>query len=1105
MLNDAPSRPSLQAVPRTGRLPLSLAQERWWFLEQLFPGSTLDTVRLGLRVRGPLDVASLEQALSALVARHEPLRTRFGSDASGPFQEALPAPRPSPLAVEDVSALPQAERETEARRRLSQLASRPFQLTQGEASRFGLVRLSADEHLFLWSAHPIAADATSLARALPELWAAYERIRGGVAAGVSSAPLHYADHAHQQREQLKAGALEPHYAFWRRALDNPPAALELPRDRSPQQGKRGFHAAQVRFSLSSAEVQALREAAQAQGASLEAALLAGYALLLGRYARQEELIVGVGAPGRSGEPLASLFGPFQHLLPLRVDLMDQPSTAALLQRTQRSLDEALAHQEIPPEAALTGRQVNTNVNLGSLMQAAFHLEAPSALPQPATLRLSHEEPGTPESWLDLSLALRPTGDGLEGTLTYSTDLFDAARIERLAAHYRVLLGGLAKGGPSPAAAIPLLTPAELHQQLVTWNDTARPFPQTLCVHEPFEAQAARTPDAVAVHFEGQTLTYRQLDTRANQLARHLVKLGIGPESRVAVAMQPSLEIIVALYGILKAGGAYVPVDPDAPSERLTQLFTQAEVRVVLTQGSYVERLPLQGRTAVALDTGWTTIAAEESSPLVPRRASPANLAYVIFTSGSTGEPKGVLVSHSAVVNHNLAVAERFGLGPEDRVLQFTPVFFDAAGEEIYPPLLSGSSIVVRGELVPIGEFRELIARERLSVLSLPPAYLHEWLSELARQGGTLPECLRLVLLGGDKLLPETWALWQRVGGRRVPWINVYGPTEATVTSAMARIERGEGTLEAPVLPIGGPVANARIYLLDAHLRPVPAGHPGELFIGGAGLARGYLGQPGQTAQRFVPDPFSTVPGARLYRTGDLARYLPDGRLEFLGRVDHQVKIRGNRVEPGEVEAALRKHPAVQDAVVLAREDSPGDKRLVAYVVAQPGSASGVELMRELRKALGEKLPQYMVPSAFVPLPSMPLSANGKVDRKALPKPEEATSSEAATSHVAPRDSVEETLAGIWSETLNVKRVGAHDDFFELGGHSLAAMQILILVEERLGVQLDLPVLFEQTTVAKLAKVVSELKATPVLGSQPVDVDQLSDEQVEAMLRQLSKS
>jgi amino acid adenylation domain-containing protein len=1105
MLNDAPSRPSLQAVPRIGRLPLSLAQERWWFLEQLFPGSTLDTVRLGLRVRGPLDVASLEQALSALVARHEPLRTRFGSDASGPFQEALPAPRPASLSVEDVSALPQAERETEARHRLSQLASRPFQLTQGEASRFGLVRLSADEHLFLWTAHPIAADATSLAHALPELWAAYERIRGGAAAGVSSAPLHHADHAHQQREQLEAGALEPHYAFWRRALDNPPAALELPRDRSPQQGKRGFHAAQVRFSLSSAEVQALREAAQAQGASLEAALLAGYALLLGRYARQEELIVGVGAPGRSGEPLASLFGPFQHLLPLCVDLMDQPSTAALLQRTQRSLDEALAHQEIPPEAALTGRQVNTNVNLGSLMQAAFHLEAPSALPQPATLRLSHEEPGTPESWLDLSLALRPVGDGLEGTLTYSTDLFDAARIERLAAHYRVLLGGLAKGGPSPAAALPLLTPAELHQQLVTWNDTARPFPQDLCVHEPFEAQAARTPDAVAVHFEGQTLTYRQLDTRANQLARHLVKLGVGPESRVAVALQPSLEIIVALYGILKAGGAYVPVDPDAPSERLTQLFTQAEVRVVLTQGSYVERLPLQGRTAVALDTSWTTIAAEESSPLVPRRASPANLAYVIFTSGSTGEPKGVLVSHSAVVNHNLAVAERFGLGPEDRVLQFTPVFFDAAGEEIYPPLLSGSSIVVRGELVPIGEFRDLIARERLSVLSLPPAYLHEWLSELARQGGTLPECLRLVLLGGDKLLPETWALWQRVGGRRVPWINVYGPTEATVTSAMARIEGGEGTLEAPVLPIGGPIANARIYLLDVHLRPVPAGHPGELFIGGAGLARGYLGQPGQTAQRFVPDPFSTAPGARLYRTGDLARYLPDGRLEFLGRVDHQVKIRGNRVEPGEVEAALRKHPAVQDAVVLAREDSPGDKRLVAYVVAQPGSASGAELMRELRKALGEKLPQYMVPSAFVPLPSMPLSANGKVDRKALPKPEEATSSEAATSHVAPRDSVEETLAGIWSETLNVKRVGAHDDFFELGGHSLAAMQILILVEERLGVQLDLPVLFEQTTVAKLAKVVSEMKATPVLGSQPVDVDQLSDEQVEAMLRQLSKS
>ncbi|HEX8440711.1 amino acid adenylation domain-containing protein [Archangium sp.] len=1101
MLNDAPTSASLHPVPRTQRLPLSLAQERWWFLEKLFPGSTLDTVRLGLRVRGPLDRASLEQALGALIARHEPLRTRFGADASGPFQEILPAPRPVPLVVEDVSALPPAEREAEARRRLSTLAAQPFQLTQAEASRFGLVRLSAEEHLFLWAAHPIAADATSLARALPELWAAYERARSGAPAGTPPAAVHYADHAHQQRTRLDAGKLEAHYAYWRRALENAPATLELPRDRSPQPGQRGFHAAQVRFSLPSAQVEALRQAAQAHGASLEAALLAGYTLLLGRYARQEELIVGVGAPGRSGEPLASLFGPFQHLLPLRAELSDQPTPATLLQRMQRALDEALAHQEIPPEAALTGRQVNTGANLGSLMQAAFHFEAPSALPQPVSLRLSREEPGTPESWLDLALALRPGEDGLEGTLTYSTDLFDAARIERLAAHYRVLLEGLARGGKAPAAALPLLTPAELHQQLATWNDTARPFPPDTCVHEPFEAQVARTPDALAVLFEGQTLTYRQLDARANQLARHLVKLGVGPESRVALCLQPSLEIIVAVYAVLKAGGAYVPLDPDAPRDRLAHMLGDAGVRVVLTQGALVERLPLEGRTALALDTGWAAIATEEATPL-PRRASSGNLAYIIYTSGSTGEPKGVLVSHAAVVNHNLAVAERFALVPKDRVLQFTPVFFDAAGEEIYPPLLSGSSIVVRGELVPTGEFRDLIAREQLSVLSLPPAYLHEWLSELARQGGKLPECLRLVILGGDKLLPETWALWQRVGGRNVPWLNVYGPTEATVTSAMARIEGGEGTLEAPVLPIGRPVANGRIYLLDAHLQPVPAGHPGELFIGGAGLARGYLGQPGQSAQRFMPDPFSGMPGARMYRTGDLARYLPDGQLEFLGRVDHQVKIRGYRVEPGEVEAALRKHPAVQDAVVLAREDTPGDKRLVAYVVAQPGSASGTELMRELRRALGEKLPQYMVPSAFVPLPSMPLTSNGKVDRKALPRPEDTAPAEDA-SYAAPRNPVEQTLADIWCETLNLKRVGVQDNFFELGGHSLAAMQILTLVQERLGVELDLRVLFEQPTVEKLAEEVAAAKATPVLGSQPIDVNQLSDEQVEEMLRQLS--
>jgi len=628
-----------------------------------------------------------------------------------------------------------------------------------------------------------------------------------------------------------------------------------------------------------------------------------------------------------------------------------------------------------------------------------------------------------------------------------------------------------------------------------------PSSQEFCVHQLFEAQARRTPEATAVIFEGSSLSYAELDARANRLARHLVARGVGPERRVAVCVRPSLEGIVALFAVLKAGGAYVPVDPEAPFERLDFMFRDAGVAWVLTQQDVARSLPTGSHGVLCLDSQWEAVAAESAEPLPPC-TGPLHLAYVIYTSGSTGEPKGVLVSHGSVVNHNLAVAEAFGLRPGDRVLQFTPLHFDAAGEEIYPPLLRGASIVVRGELVPTGEFRGLIERERLSVLSLPPAFLHEWLSELSRQGGRLPGCLRLVILGGEKLLPETWALWRQLGGKDIPWINVYGPTEATVTATMCPIRDGEGLPEVPTLPIGKPIANVRALLLDAGMRPVPAGEPGELFLGGAGLARGYLGRPEQTAERFVPDPFGDEPGARLYRTGDLVRLLPDGRMEFLGRVDQQVKIRGNRVEPGEIEAVLRQQPGVQEALVIPREDPPHALRLVAYVISPEAEsfppAERRAMVKRLREACVARLPDYMVPAALVVLPSLPLTANGKVDRKALPPP--GTELEEST-YVAPRNATEQALAEIWAETLGVPRVGIHDDFFALGGHSLAAMQVVSRVGERLFVEMDLRLLFDFPSIAGLSEALSSL-LPPEAAAAQVEVEHLSQSEVDAMLRDL---
>jgi amino acid adenylation domain-containing protein len=617
----------------------------------------------------------------------------------------------------------------------------------------------------------------------------------------------------------------------------------------------------------------------------------------------------------------------------------------------------------------------------------------------------------------------------------------------------------------------MLTDPERRQIFVDWNNTSCGYPSDNCLHQLFEQQVEQTPDAVAVVYEDEQLTYRELNTHANQLAHYLKSFGIGPEVLVGIYLERSLKMVIAVLGILKAGGAYVPLDPTYPKEHLAFMLSDAQIPVLLTQKRLVDTLPVYDGDLICLDNDMSTIS-QESEENPTSRATPANLVYVIYTSGSTGRPKGVLIPHRALVNHSIAVARQYGLESKDRVLQFASISFDLAAEEIFPSLLNGATVVLQPnqETVSFTEMLQFMEREKLTVLNPPTAYWHEWVSELSRSKAQLPSTVRLVIPGGEKASKEKFATWQKLVGSHVRWINGYGPTEATITATNyepTSLREIQGSLS---VPIGRPIANTRLYILNSHMQPVPIGVYGEIHIGGAGLSRGYLNRPHLTAASFIPNPYSDKPGARLYKSGDLARYLPDGNIEFLGRIDHQVKIRGFRIELGEVESVLGRHPAVEEAVVIAREDVPGDKRLVAYVVS---SHEPTLTFSELRSFLKEKLPDYMIPSTFAFLDLLPLTPSGKVDRRALPAPD-VVRPELQEAFVAPRSQSEELVAGIWGNVLGVERIGVHDNFFELGGHSLLATRVVSRIQQEFRVDLKLMHFFKMPTIAALAKVIEGL-------------------------------
>jgi amino acid adenylation domain-containing protein len=1047
----------LTAQARAGHVPLSYAQERLWVLEQLEATGAAYHIQAAVRLSGRLDVDALERSFTELVRRHEVLRTRFVAPDGSPEQVIEPV-GPFRLEREDFADVAAEEQESAARRRAGEIARESFDLERGPLFLAVLLKLSATEHILLPVMHHIVSDDWSIKVLFRDVAALYAAFVDGRPSPLPDLPVQYADYALWQRGWLQGEVLDKQVGYWKERLSGAPAALDLPTDR-PRPAVQSFRGASCAFELSKDLTQALSGLARAEGATLFMVLLAAFQVVLSRWSGQKDVVVGSPIAGRTHRATEGLIGFFVNTLALRTDLTGDPSFRALLHQVKDVALGAYAHQDLP---------------FGKLVQELQPVRDPGRHPIFQTLLALQNVPqdGVELPWLplggmdgahvaakfDLSLDVQESEEGLRGSFEYATDLFDASTIERLAGHLKTLLEGIVTSPEARLSQLSLLPEAERRQLLEEWNATTAEYPRDKCVHELFAAQAARTPDAVALVYEDGALTYGELDRRANQLGHHLQKLGVGPETIVGLCVERSLEMVVGLLGILKAGGAYLPLDPSYPQERLGYMVSDARAPVLVTQAHLLDQLPVHAASVVRLDADWGEI---ERCPATapPNMTLPDNLAYVIYTSGSTGKPKAAANTHGGLLNRLLWMQTAYHLDESDRVLQKTPFTFDVSVWEFFWPLLIGARLVVarpEGHRDP-AYLAELIEQQGITTLHFVPSMLQAFL-----QTADLRQCgsVRNTICSGEALSVDTQERFFAELGSRLH--NLYGPTEAAIDVSYWECKPD---FTGSLIPIGRPIWNTQIYVLDDDLGPVPIGVAGELYIGGAGLARGYLGRPGLTAERFVPSPYGE--DERLYRTGDLARWRSDGELEYLGRIDHQLKIRGYRIELGEIEAGLVEHPNVGQAIVVAREDVPGDKRLVAYVVAADEAAVDAA---ELRTHLHRSLPEYMVPSAFVLLDALPLTPNGKIDRRALPAPEE--DAVIRREYVAPRTPTEEVLAGIWRELLRLDRVGIHDNFFELGGHSLLAIRLIAQLRQR-GLKVDARTLFAAPTLAELAAVVSD--------------------------------
>ncbi|ACC81527.1 non-ribosomal peptide synthetase [Nostoc punctiforme] len=1058
--------PPLQPVARNENIPLSFAQQRLWFLNQLDPNSAAYNIPGAVSFQGQLNVAALEQSLSEIIRRHEALRTNFITQAGEAVQIIRPVSSWT-MTVIDLQDLPADEREIEIQQLATVAAQQPFDLVNESLIRTTLLAISETENILLFCMHHIVSDGWSMGVFVQEVAELYTAFSQGHLSSLPELAIQYADFAVWQRQWLQGEVKESQINYWREQLAGAPALLELPTDR-PRPAVQTFRGTTQSFSLSEELSQALSLLSRQEGVTLFMTLLAAFDTLLHRYTGQTDILVGSAIANRNYSEIEGLIGFFVNTLVFRTDVSGNPSFRQLLERVREVSLEAHTHQDLPFELLVEALQPERDLSHTPLFQVMFVFQnTPTSDIELPGLTLSSLTTESLTAKFDLTLAFENTDQGLVGAWEYNTDLFDTLTIARMIGHFQTLLESIVTNPEQPVSQLPLLTVNEQHQLLNEWNNTQTEYPQNQCIHELFTAQAERNPDLVAAVFGSQQITYQELNSRANQLAHYLRTLGVGTEVLVGIFVERSLEMLVGLLGILKAGGAYVPLDPDYPQERLSLMLADSQVPVLLTQQRLVEKLPEYGQPVVCLDTGWDIINRESTANL-HSEVTADKLAYVIYTSGSTGKPKGVAVPHRAV-NRLVFNTNYIQLDANDCIAQAANASFDAATFEIWGALLHGARLVGVTHNIALSpqEFAAYIREQEISVLFLTTALFNQLASFVPQAFNTL----RYLLFGGEAVDPR-WVKEVLQNGAPQHLLHVYGPTESTTFSSWFLIEDVPAT--ATTIPIGQPISNTQIYLLDQNLQPVPIGVPGELYIGGDGLAQGYLNRLELTQEKFIANPFNN---SKLYKTGDLGRYLPDGNIEYLARIDNQVKIRGFRIELGEIETALLQHPAIREVVVLAREDISDDacgglcqRRLVAYIIFELNQTHSIS---DLRSFLQRQLPNYMIPAAFVFLEQFPLTPNGKIDRRSLPAPD--LSAQFAASYVAPRSKIEQAIANIWQEVLQLEKVGIDDNFFDLGGHSLLMVKLTQKLQEFLNQDISLLEMFKYPTISTLAKYLSSEK------------------------------
>ncbi|HEX6047361.1 MAG TPA: amino acid adenylation domain-containing protein [Pyrinomonadaceae bacterium] len=1061
-------------VSREEELQLSYGQQRLWFLDQLEPGSSAYNMGVAVRLKGTLDVGVVEKSFTEIVRRHESLRTSFGEVDGRPVPFIHETPRFS-LPVVDLSVLNEEEREAEARRLANEETHRPFDLLTAPLLRASVLRLSEQEHVLLCTMHHIISDGWSLEVLTRELTTLYEAYAKDEPSPLPELGIQYADYAHWQREWLQGEMLEKQLSYWKQQLAGAPAVLELPAD-YPRPALQTFRGAHQSLTLSPALTTGLKGVAQREGATLFMTLLAAFQTLLSRYSGQDDIVVGTPIAGRNHAETENLIGFFINTLVLRTDLSRNPCFTELLRRVREVALGAYAHQEVPFEKLVEELQPERDMSRSPLFQVMMILQnTPLAdVMKLDGLEATREGGESGTAKFDLMLSVSETSDGQLHTLwEYNTDLFRSQTIARMMDHFEVLLNSVVNNAEQRLSELKLLRDEEQQRILVDWNSTAVEYPRGKCLHQLFEEQVERTPNAVAVVYENTQITYKDLDEKARRPANHLRRLGVGPETLVGLCVERSVEMMVGLLAILKAGGAYVPIDPSYPAQRLSFMLADAQVPVLLTQQHLLASLPEHSARVVCLDA---------ETPMDPdsnaqHNVTADNLAYMIYTSGSTGKPKGAMTTHAAICNRLLWMQDAFELDATDTVLQKTPISFDVSVWELFWPLITGARLVVArpGGHTDNEYLVKLIAEQEVTTVHFVPSMLQAFVEQ-----EPLESCakLRQVICSGEALGKGLQDRFME----RVPWAglyNLYGPTEAAVDVTYWRCQPES---DARSVPIGRPIANTSIYVLDQEMNATPVGVSGELYIGGVGLARGYRGRPELTAERFVPDPHSADLGARQYWTGDVARFRDDGAIEYVGRADNQVKLRGHRIELGEIELALATHDCVAEVAVLLREDEPGGKRLVAYVVTRDGTEMTAG---ELREHLKGQLPEYMVPSRFVMLAQMPLTPNGKLDRRALPVPDNSRP-DLGSNFVAARTPVEEVLTGVWSEVLGLDEVSVNDNFFDIGGHSLLATQITSRLRSIFKIDITVRRLFEHPILADLAQAIeSSLRRAEGFVAEPI--------------------